>query len=294
VVGVKIHAYKVVPRGQLSLDQVLAHLNGIPLDGRMRTVSDGEIRLESANKTGDIWALDFGGLRPDGPGRASATTPISDFDMNEDEDFAQETAAIYNVASGYMALQYNHFGPRHGRIQGYLFRFSRLLAGLEEDVPNDDDHGFTLSPVIKRDSVARLNRADVIKNLDVSVFLPGLTELEEAKTQSLSSFLEHPILGNAEELRFQIRASRRKGATLDLAAIRRFVGEMLGLGGEVSSLQVHVKESEEDPSELLDLLDARLFVDVAIDREGRRYGRNTRWALLKAALDAWAAAGQLH
>jgi hypothetical protein len=193
-----------------------------------------------------------------------------------------------------MALQYNHFGPRHGRIQGYLFRFSRLLAGLEEDVPSDEDHGFTLSPVVKRDNVARLNRAGLIKNLDVSVFLPGLAAVEQSRVQSLSSFLASPILGNSEELRFQIRASRSRGATLNIPAIRQFVGELLGLGGDVSSLQVHVKESPEDPSELLDLLDARLQVDVAIDRDGRRYGRDPRWAAVRTALDTWAAKGELH
>ena len=145
---VNIHAYKVVPRGELSLDQVLVHINEIPLEDRLRTISGGDIRLEVAQKTGHIWTLDFGGMRPDGPGRASRVTPISDFDMAEDEGFAQETGAVFDLRSGFLALQYNHFGPRHGRIQSYLFRFSRSLSGLEEDVSSDDDHGFTLAAVV--------------------------------------------------------------------------------------------------------------------------------------------------
>ena len=131
----KIHAYKIEPRGDISLDQVLRHINEIPFEERLRTVSNGDIRLEIGNRAGNFWTLDFGGIRPDGPGRASATMPIADFDMNADEGFGQETAAVYNVATGFMALQYNHFGPRHARIQGYLFRFARAAAGLVEDAP---------------------------------------------------------------------------------------------------------------------------------------------------------------
>jgi hypothetical protein len=82
---VKLHAFKVVPREQFSLDQVLTHINNIPLRDRLRTIVNNEIRLEVASKTGQIWALDFGGLRPDGPGRASPESPISDFDMAVDK-----------------------------------------------------------------------------------------------------------------------------------------------------------------------------------------------------------------
>jgi hypothetical protein len=292
--SVKIHAYKVVPRGQVSLDQVLDHINGLALGDRLRTVSEGDIRLEMGNKAGQLWVLDFGGIRPDGPGRASATAPISDFDMTADEGFGQETAAIYNVATGFMALQYNHFGPRYRRIQGYLFRFARAVAGLTEDIPESNDHGFTLSAVLKTDSVARLNQADIVKNLEVSVYLPGIAVIDENRRRSLSAILNHPLFGNAEMFTFQLRAPRHRGASLNLAAVRQFCGELLGLGDEVGALQVSVREAEEDPSEPLDLLEARLQADVPVERAGRRYGRNERWAALRQTLEVWAANGQLR
>jgi hypothetical protein len=210
-----------------------------------------------------------------------------------DEGFAQETAAVFDLRSGFMALQYNHFGPRHGRIQSYLLRFARNLAGLDEDASSDDDHGFTLAAVVKRDSVERLNRVAIVKHLEISVFLPGLAHVEDARKRSLSSILANPILGNAEELRFQIRAARQRGASLNLIAIRQFVREMMGLREEIGTLEVIVKEVEEAPSEPLDLLDARLQIEMSVERTGRRYGRSERWAALTRALDTWTAQGQL-
>ena len=254
----KIHAYKVVPRGQFALGDVLEHISGLSLEERLRTVAEGDIRLEAGNRAGRFWTLDFGGIRPDGPGRASRLRPIVDFEMNEDEGFGQETAALYNTQSGFMTLQYNHFGPRHGRIQGYLFRFARLLAGLAEDVPTDDDHGFTLVPVLKRDAIERLNDANVIKNIDVQVFVPGILHADAARRRSFSAILNHPIFGNVESFQFRLAAPRRRGESLDVNELRRLATELLGLGDDVSTLQMTIKEAEEDPSEPLDLLDARL------------------------------------
>jgi hypothetical protein len=165
---------------------------------------------------------------------------------------------------------------------------------LDEDVPSDADHGFTLAAVVKRDSVERLNKVAIVKYLEVSVFLPGLAHIADSRKRSLAGILASPIIGNAEELRFQIKASRQRGASLNIGAVRQYVGEMIGLGDEIGTLEVIVKEVEEAPSEPLDLLDARLQIEVSVERAGRRYGRNERWAALTHALDTWAAQRQLE
>jgi hypothetical protein len=245
--------------------------------------------LESANKAGQTWSLDFGGIRSDGPGRASRDAPIVNFDLAANEGFGEETAAVFDANTGYMALQYNHRGPRSGRIQGY----ARRMAGLTEDVPSDDDHGFTLFPVIKPDAVAHLNRAAIIKKFRMSVFIPGLAHIEQPQRQSLAGILATPVVGTAANLNFEIRAGRKRGATLNVLAIRQMVQEALGLGDEVQALEAVVKETEEGLSEPIDLLQARLEADVRVQRTGPRYGRNERWAALNTALAEWAAEGRL-
>ena len=86
----KIHAFKVVCRGGPSLDEVLKIISGLPLEERMRTISGGSIRLENANRVSAGWFLDFGGLRPEGPGRESPTAPITDIELAEDELFVKK------------------------------------------------------------------------------------------------------------------------------------------------------------------------------------------------------------
>ncbi len=289
----KIHAYKVTARGELSLDQVLTHLSHLPLVQRLRTVSGSEIRLEAANKAGRTWSLDFGGIRPEGPGRASPEAPIADFDLAANEGFGEETAAVFDINTGYMALQYNHRGPRSARIQGYLFRFARLMAGLTEDVSSDDDHGFTFFPVVKHDALERLNRAAIVKKFKMSVFVPGLAHIEQPQRQSLAGILATPVVGSAANLNFEISAGRKRGASLNVSGIRQMVQDALGLGDEVQALEAVIRETEDAPSEPIDLLQARLEADVRVDRTGRRFGRNERWATLRGVLDSWAAEGRL-
>jgi hypothetical protein len=78
---VKIHAFRVIQVGGVSLDAVFEHLNTLPLEGRLKNVVDSPLRLEAAHKVGTFWYADFAGIKHDGPGRASATTAIEDFDL---------------------------------------------------------------------------------------------------------------------------------------------------------------------------------------------------------------------
>jgi hypothetical protein len=289
----RIHAYQITARGDLSLDQVLTHISQLPLEQRLRDVAGSEIRLEAANKAGQVWSLDFGGIHQEGPGRAARDAPIIDFDLNADEGFGEETAAVFNGGTGFMALQYNHHGPRSGRIQSYLFRFARYVAGLAEDVPNDDDHGFTLLPVIRQDTIERLNRSSIIKKLRMSVFVPGLAHIEQPQRQSLSGILDTPVVGSAANLNFEISAGRKRRDSLNIDAVRRMVQEALGFGDDIHALEAVIRETEDAPSEPLDLLEARLQSNVRVDLTGRRYARNERWAALSGALNDWAAEGRL-
>jgi hypothetical protein len=259
------------------------------------TVSDGSIRLENENRTRAGWFLDFGGFRPDGPGRGSPTAPIRDIDLGEDELFGQETAAFYDPISEFMTLQYNHFGPRSGRIQGYFYRFSKVVAGQQEDEePSEPADGFTLVPVMKADSVETFNRAAVIRNIDITVYVPGVRATPGIQRRSLGGILDNALIGSSDTLQMRLTAGRSRNSSLSLPAARQFVTELLGFREDVSDLRMTIREVEEGPTEPLDLLEARLQSDIPIQRLGRRYGRSERWQAVKQAFDVWSANGQLE
>ena len=291
----KIHAFKVVCRGGPSLDEVLKIISGLPLEERMRTISGGSIRLENANRVSAGWFLDFGGLRPEGPGRGSPTAPITDIELAEDELFGQETAAFYDPVSEFIILQYNHFGPRSGRIQGYFYRFSKVVAGQQEnDEPSEPPDGFTLVPVMKSNSAEVLNRAAIVKNIDITVYVPGMRVNPGTRRRSLGGILDNPLVGSSDVLQMRLTAGRPKNSSLSITDARQLVTDLLGLREYVADLRMTVRESEGGQNEPLDLLEARLESDVRVERTGARYGRNKRWQAVKQAFDVWSANGQLE
>ncbi|MFO1159323.1 MAG: DUF6731 family protein [Reyranellaceae bacterium] len=281
----RIHAIHVEPRGEARLGDVLTHIESLSLRRRLQTVSGTPMRLESVNRSGRFWLLDFALIRPNGPGRAASSAPIVDFDLNADEGFGEETAALYDPRSNYMSLQYNHFGPRQARIEAYLNRFASAL---------DDDHeeselGFDLDPVLTADAADRLSHMQIVKSIEATIHVPGIAARPESRRRSLSSLLEVPVVGHAQTVSIQVSAGRRRHQSLSIPQVRRAISELLGMRDDVRTLSIVAKESEDGPREPIDFLEARLEMDIelrAIDR-GRRYPLEERIAVLRQAFDLW-------
>lgn len=293
----KVHAFRIVPRGNISLDAVLNHLVALPLPARLRTVFGVPMRLEFGNKRGNrYWLLDFGLIRHDGPGRASANAPIQDFDLQPDEGFGLETAAYFDTRSHFMTLQYNHNGARARRIESYLYSFERALAGQPEgDERPDDASGFTFVPVVKPEAANRLQNVGIVKSIDVSFYLPGLLAQHAQQRRSLSALLDTPILGDAERVRLHVAAGQRRGASLRVQNVIRAVRDLLPMREQLYDLNVTAKAHEDAPSEPVDFLEARLEADMPIlVGPNRRYGRDERFAALQQTHEIWSANGLLR
>lgn len=292
----KIHAFRVVARGNVSLTDTLQHIRALPFDDRLRSAAGTEVRLEEAQPVGNVWQLDFGLLRDEGPGRASRNGPIRDFDLEEDEAFGEETAALFYEQSNFLILQYNHYGPKAQAVQSYLYRFARIVEGVgDQEEIEGDAHGFTLAAVTRGDAFQRLDSADVIRKLEFAVSVPGLQEAA-ASGRALSSVLDDEIAPGAATVSMSITAGRRRDAGLDVATVKRFVQTLLGVQSEVTKLKVLLREDVHAPSEPLDLLQARLEDNIAVapDPRGRRLTRSDRWAALRQAHDKWRDAGLLR
>lgn len=65
----KIYAFKVTQAGDVPLDAVFEHVNGLPLEARLKQVMDSPFRLEAAQKVGTFWYVDFADIKHDGPRR---------------------------------------------------------------------------------------------------------------------------------------------------------------------------------------------------------------------------------
>ncbi len=132
----RVHLYKVESDAAApELSTTLEAINQLPLEHRLKDVGYQKIRLELAKEPkapGRFWCLDFCKLRNQGPGRAAPNKASTSFNLDADERFSEETAAVFDPVSGYLALQYNHYGPRSGSIADYLSLF--LDPGLSYDL----------------------------------------------------------------------------------------------------------------------------------------------------------------
>lgn len=282
----RIHAYRVFQQGDVLLDAAIGRLVQLPLGERFRTVDGLGMRLEEAQQHGSEWYLDFASIRQEGPGRASSDTPIEDFDLEDHEGFGHETTAI--LSDHFLILQYNHTGPRLNRIRAYLSLFSRSVAGSSRE-----DQLFSFAAVLKEAMRARLSSFGIVKKLSFTFYVPGMNE-NARNTESLGSLLRHPLIAAGDKVRVEVSAARPRGSSLALNHVYSAVDDLLSSREDVTNLEVVARESEEAPSEPLDLLEARLEADIPVTRSGRRFGRNDRWSALKQAYDTWQANGQLR
>ncbi|MDB5596268.1 MAG: hypothetical protein JWM36_3229 [Hyphomicrobiales bacterium] len=286
----KIHAFKVDQLGALDMRQVLERIAALPLDKRLRTISGVDLRLEDLLVAGDYALADFATIRHEGPGRASVSNPIEDFELEDTEGFGHETALLYSKTSRAI-LQYNHSGPRVARIQTYLSGFCRDF--IEGDGADGEVSGYGFSAVLSTDAAARLMHMSLVKKLEVSMYVPGVVANGALKDASLNSFLSNPLVGSAEKFSFSISAQRGKTSTLNLSQAKSFISDLLGIKEDVFSLCITAREDEDAPSEPIDLLRARLEADIPVQKTGRRFGRKERFAALRQAFEAWQANQQL-
>ncbi|MET4244607.1 DUF6731 family protein [Bradyrhizobium sp. RT10b] len=284
----KIHAFRVIQAGPISLQDVFSHIHSLPLDQRLIDSNGTPLRIEEAVPGTSVWSVDFAAIKHEGPGRAAFDAPIEDFDLEDQEGFGHETALYFDASMQFLTLQYNHYGPRIARIQSYLYYFARSLAGEGLDTTQ---YGFGFTPVLKADAADRLNHMGIVKNIEISFYVPGMLAQQNTERQSLNSFLDNPLVGSAEKIRISLSAGRARAGSLAVNHVKQIVHDLLGARDDVDALNITAQESEEAPKEPVDFIEARLEADIPVARVGRRYGRPERWAALKQAYDTWNANG---
>ncbi len=291
----KINAYKVVQRGEATLPQLLHHLSGLDHEHRAAEVQGSTMKLEEVQvDQHGVWRLDFTKFRLYGPGRASLSRPIAAFELEEDESFGEETAAVFWPKTGYMMIQYNHHGPRFAAIESYFHQFSIALRAQQAAAPAAESTGFGVVPVLRPDSAVRLERMRILSKIEFTVFVPGALAMESQTRPSLNSLLDNTVVQSAQNVTIEVSAGRNRGAALVLEPAKQLINDLLGVRDEVSQLRVTGQQDEDAPREPIDLLEARLQADIPLVRgPDHRYGRAERWAALDQAYDAWIGSGHL-
>lgn len=283
----RVHLFKLVQDEDLTpLDALLRSAQLHPLDSRVRKLGTQEYRLEVIEPPTDkipFWQLDFCKLRYDGgPGKASRDTPIESIDLEDGEGFAEETAVLYDPGRGYLAIQYNHHGPRSGAIAEYLSIF-------DPDQVNQYEFHLQLNP----NAQARLDGKKVFTKLEIKVAPAKLTKAFKKANIALSTALERDQQQfGGDYVTLTVGLENRSPASLKLQKWISAFRQMAGSEHEaVSTLIISGRDDANGTIDAVDLIAEKLettLSDVGMDA-GLRYVRGDRWRALARAYNGWQA-----
>lgn len=281
----RVHAFKVEWNAPTAPpEDILKDVKDTQLKDRNRTISDNEVRIEKIEKSDkyNIWYIDFVKKRTkSGPGRVGSSTPIEGFDFQEGQGFGEETAALYDPATGHMIIQYNHNGVRSVDIERYLSFFH-----------HDANNSYALKAVFDEDVERRLIRQGITKKLIFTIDISKMSAKDRAKGTALSDAITFGNSYGVNLLSITMSAGLKKESKL-FQSISNCVSFLRGVSGTtpeaVKKLEVTGKKRIDADSEVLDLLGQRLYLEYTDLTVGPdlRYPYLQRWNALLRAKNTW-------
>lgn len=288
----KVNLFKVI-RGERDqpLEHLLHDIAQVPLERRLKRVRVSDVRLEhiarprEAGNDTDFWLLDFVYLRDThGPGKAGRNVAIQGFDMQVDDFFGEETAALYDPATGYLILQYNHHGVKARTVEGYLNKF---FEG--ERAPSS----YELAMKLDTESEVKLARKENITKARFKIAPIQMTAAHRAAGVSLDRVLRLNDSHHGASIEVTIAAERgnrleQLGEMLD--GLRGLMQADRDQGTQVlSQFVLDAKAHLDERAEKIDMLLPGLVLEISDIEQGldRRLTLASRWNALTRAARGW-------
>lgn len=289
-----VNLYKVkAEAGVRPLEEMLEYAATLDLHDRMRRVGNFDTRLEhvaaprSDGNTSDFWLLDFVKLRYEqGPGKAGRTTPIQGFDMDDDQGFGEETAALYDPATKYLLVQYNHHGIRASGIQDY---FNRLNHNPE----NIAYYSFAIK--LDESSEVRLAKKQHIAKVHFKIDSSQMSAAFREADIGLSQMLSASEMQDGQMIEIAITAAR--GKNLRERAVRSLINVLRGVHandaandtGALQQFDIEGRDEDHSRREAINMLAPKLqasFSELSLGPD-RRYTLVSRWIGLQRVRHGW-------
>lgn len=285
----KIFAFRVHQRGPRTFEQIISRLNALPIQDRYFA---SPVRLEDLSRRGGLLLMDFSRERGGhGPGRMSRQAALQEIRLRDGESFGEDTGVALDPRTGYAALQYNHYGPRVGAIEDYLFAYDESLGGLAQPgrgQTSADVCGFQFGALLKHDAMRRLQHLGIIHEIDFAVSVPGAQAADLDRGRSLSQVLRAPLPEGVETISMRLVAAAGRDGALGVGRARGLINDLQRAGASLHRAVVKGRPNREDPLDTIDLVEERISADPDLPLgAGRRYSRNDRWGALSTTLRQW-------
>lgn len=276
----KVHAFGVNEQ-QGNMVALLTEISNTPLENRHRGVGAREVRVEHIERQDNgLWAIDFGSFRGgSGPGKASLETPIEGININDDQDFVEETACLFDPNSNHLIVQYNHYGAKIGAIQEFFNTFN-----------NQGNFYFDFIPAYDADTEQKFENRQANRRIKFAIDPRMFDEGDFQRGTPLASAIKMGQDTNSARLELNISVSRARTSRLSqltdgiLASLKRKAEDD---PDAVSKLEVGI-EGLDGRLQVLDLIGQRLLrtFDIELGND-RRLPRANRYQALEVALAGW-------
>jgi hypothetical protein len=128
----------------------------------------------------------------------------------EDQGLAEETHFVYFRRSKLLAVEYNHFGPRIGTLQGYLIDKINDTRG--------EPLQLTFQYLLDEDVLKLLSDGAEVRMLQMAVPKAKIGELARHDPNIFAAFKNAAAFGDEDEIEIVLRRKRRSKRTIDAAA----------------------------------------------------------------------------
>lgn len=283
--NVRIHVFRLVPsHDSMSVEDVINRINHDALEDRARGFGAEDMRLEHVTSvkskvTGDRHIyLDFVRLRDThGPGRASRGRAVCGFELADDEYFGEETAALFLPATGYILLQYNHYGVKPRAIAEYLGQYI-------EGVTNAYEVNVKTDPNAER----IFNRQNIIRRLELGIDLTQMDTGDKAAGRSLGEMAKLAKAMGGRRLKITISVGMDKKTGL-MPRTKENIADLLANEADaLTRAEVAGRETADSQTEVVDLLQHKLTSVQSVNLgQDRRFPFEERRKALKRAYDEW-------
>lgn len=290
--NVNLYKLQSVP-GTPLLTDILTYINLLPLTDRLKRVGNFDIRLEhiapprSADNTSDFWLLDFIKLRfEQGPGKVGRSTPIEGFNLADDQGFGEEAAAIFDPATQYIAVQYNHHGVRATSMQDY---FNQFLSGGANVI------AYSFAIKLDERSDVRLAQKNFITKVKFKIAPSKIIAGHRNADIGLSTILDFNSQQNGGNIELTIKAAKgenlRNGPVMSLIRALKLI-RTDDVEEDITALTQFEVVGRNDilgRADSINMLAPKL--QVVIDQLSlggdRRYTILSRWIGLQRAMRGW-------
>jgi hypothetical protein len=238
--------------------------------------ADGYTRLQELERVGENFlGTMIRGRENDLPLKTDRDGAVGPLPIGPAEGLGEETSFLFSTRHPALVLQVNRDGTRAGAFATYFTRLS--------DIP------VTLSPIIDPDAMARFQRMTLLRSFEYRLAPgEGLTA-QQRQNVAVSTALTLRDHAGAAKIDVSIGLGHRRGylngqwVRSTVRALRRVVGGEVQ--ADVERLVVGGRAAEDQPYEVLDLIQQRVVAAAPVQDAERRISREDCWRVLQRVYD---------